>query len=106
MRPRGAIGLLLVSLSEVGAVMNTNFEMIQHEEAAVKVLEEPWQHLKPMTQEMASRARDLKLSTQRTAMKEWEELDDGVEGEAEQTTFSHDDAPKGKRGFYRVKLLE
>ena len=41
-----------------------------------------------------------------TNMKEWEELDDGVEGEAEQTTFSHDDAPKGKRGFYRVKLLE
>ena len=41
-----------------------------------------------------------------TDMKEWEELDDGVEGEAEQTTFSHEDAPKGKRGFYRVKLLE
>ena len=41
-----------------------------------------------------------------TDMEEWEELDDGVEGEAEQTTFSHEDAPKGKRGFYRVKLLE
>ncbi|RZO13391.1 MAG: hypothetical protein EVB09_10610 [Verrucomicrobiaceae bacterium] len=41
-----------------------------------------------------------------TDMLEWEELDDGIEGEAEQTTFSHEDAPKEKRGFYRVRLLE
>ena len=41
-----------------------------------------------------------------TDMLEWEELDDGVEGEADQTTFSHENAPKGKRGFYRIKLLE
>ena len=39
-------------------------------------------------------------------MVEWEELDDGIEGEQEQTTFTHEDAPKDKRGFYRVRLLE
>ena len=39
-------------------------------------------------------------------MVEWEELDDGIEGEQEQTTFTHEDAPQGKKAFYRVRLLE
>ena len=41
-----------------------------------------------------------------TDMIEWEELDDGIEGEDEKTTFTHEDAPEGKKGFYRVRLLE
>ena len=41
-----------------------------------------------------------------TDMVEWEELDDGIEGEQEQTTFTHEDAPQGKRAFYRVRILE
>ena len=41
-----------------------------------------------------------------TDMVEWEELDDGIEGEQEQTTFTHEDAPQGKKAFYRVRLLE
>ncbi|OUU88016.1 MAG: hypothetical protein CBC36_06070 [Verrucomicrobiaceae bacterium TMED76] len=39
-------------------------------------------------------------------MIEWEELDDGIEGNDEKTTFTHEDAPEGKKGFYRVRLLE
>ncbi|MFL2450610.1 MAG: hypothetical protein ACJ0IB_00925 [Verrucomicrobiales bacterium] len=41
-----------------------------------------------------------------TDMIEWEELDDGIEGDDEKTTFTHEDAPEGKKGFYRVRLLE
>ena len=41
-----------------------------------------------------------------TDMIEWEELDDGIEGNDEKTTFTHEDAPEGKKGFYRVRLLE
>ena len=41
-----------------------------------------------------------------TDMIDWEELDDGIEGEDEKTTFTHEGAPEGKKGFYRVRLLE
>lgn len=41
-----------------------------------------------------------------TNLIEWEELDDGIEGEAEQTTFSHEDVPDEPKIFYRVRLLE
>ena len=41
-----------------------------------------------------------------TDMIEWEELDDGIEGDDEKTTFTHEDTPEGKKGFYRVRLLE
>ena len=41
-----------------------------------------------------------------TDMIDWEELDDGIEGDDDKTTFTHEDAPEGKKGFYRVRLLE
>ena len=85
----GPIGLLLDSIRNLGAGMCPDFLIHQKYEPAVSLMETPWQHLRPITEDIAFRARFKCTVQKRTFLKSC-----GKTAEIDRETFN--DATKNR----------
>ena len=53
----GPIALLCEEVQQVGAEINVKFKITQQDDAAINLLETPWQLVNDLVEDMAKRAR-------------------------------------------------
>ena len=80
--PRGPVGLLLVSLHQVGASLDASMVVHHHNEPCLSILDVPWQHLGPLLSDMCTRARYSSTTAARTVLKGALELDSELYNQA------------------------
>ena len=71
----GPIGLLFQIIHEMGAVLDTNVTLHRYGEPAVRILEAPFNHLKPMLGDLFARARTAEAQGKRKANEHISEID-------------------------------
>ena len=59
----------------MGASLNSDFEIIQHAEAPISVMKTPWQHLGPLIEDAAYRARFRRVCKDRSILEGAGEID-------------------------------
>ena len=64
-RALGPIGLLLQSIHEIGEVFDTKFNLHRYGEPAVRILDGPFNHMKPMLGDLFARARTAEAQGKR-----------------------------------------
>ena len=67
-KPRGPIGLLVAAMAMNGLHLGMGFEIREQNNPALKLLEVPWQMLKPLLNERIVRAIQRAAETTRTAL--------------------------------------
>ena len=73
--PKGPMGLLLCSMLQIGAGLSSDLTIHQWHEAPIPIMATPWQHLRPIIDEVGCRARYANVVTKRSILKDATEMD-------------------------------
>ena len=74
-KPKGPMGYLLESIYLQAASMNEKFVIKQHNQPDISIIETPYQHLRPIVRQMATRNRTRAAEGGREETKDLQEID-------------------------------